>query len=119
MSCKVLPTELRDLPLKAIRDIIHYRTLNYRSIDRFINKEVFENVFLNMDPSTRNQVTAALLDANLDRVLGIIKSIHELPFDTMTTVQLKALAQSYCITNWSRLPKRLLIKELEKCQSHV
>jgi len=119
MYSKVLPTELQDLPLKALRDIIHFRTLNYRAIDRFVHQDLFDNIFQNMKEETRDQVVAALLDADLDRVLMIIRTVRGLPFSTMTTKALKSLAQSYCITNYSRLPKRLLIKELEKCQSLV
>lgn len=100
--------------ISEVRKEVHNALLKYRSIEGAINSLSFERLWGSSTDEQRNELLLHVRLGNRDNVIQWVDNHPARSYGEMGTKQLKDIAKSRHIANYSRLDKVELIMALEE-----
>ncbi len=100
--------------LKARQEVSN-RLATFRAIDRIINSNKFDILYSHATISDEEEILTAIKNADREAILRWIKKkSRELDFNEINIKELYGIARRLGIPNYGRLPKALLLFEINQ-----
>ena len=100
--------------LHRIRETLHAKILRLRSIASVIGSFKFDRLWEDSNDEQRREVTKFIEKEDRDRITKWIRTHPSLALGEMSLAQLKDLAYSLSVYNWSRMNKPELITSIKE-----
>lgn len=100
--------------LHRIRENLHQKILRLRSIETMFGSLKFDRLWQDSDAKKREEVLKYIKDEDRVRLMKWIKNHSSLALGEMPLKQLRDLARSLLVCNWSRMNKAELITGIKE-----